>query len=112
MSDRITDALWCLSLDGSHDKETGETDTTGWFALFRGGMADLRVEDGEGLTQDDFETLRRAAGAILSVDSHGSRSSTLYATTEALEEAWSEIEADCMPEDDDDSPAPEGWGDI
>lgn len=96
MSKYLTDFLWDLSLESNQDDESGDSETTGWYALFdwsspesKEEMLDIAKE--YGLKQDQIAIIESSSGAILNQVSSGNKDSTVYDSVDQLDEAWNNI---------------------
>lgn len=99
MSEHLTEFLWDMSLDQGHDEETGESETTGWFALFDWSTPDSKEEMIEfakqfDCTDEEIAIINESVGAILSQVSSGLKDVKTFNSIDKLNEAWEEILSD------------------
>ena len=97
--------LWDLSMDAGHDEETGDSETTGWYALFDWSsdpdeFVELAKEYGLTSTRVASTDIRQRAGAIISQTSDGTIRLSLFSTKKELMEEW-DILLEETAEDDD-----------
>lgn len=74
----LAEKLWEQSMEGWHDREAGDVETIGWYALFLAQPA----------TKDEGAKLP----AILSTDEQGFVFAVEYANDELAFDAWARIE--------------------
>jgi hypothetical protein len=92
----INEYLHALTMESGHDEETGSTQELGWFGLFQGPVIDpaaMDVQTNPELTAEEIEQLQQCAGAIVTEDSNGFVSATIYTSADELNKDWQRIDA-------------------
>jgi len=79
------------TMEGAHDDETGDCETTGWFGLVKGKLDPTGIDGSDKLSADDRAFLARMIGAIVCEDSQGFVSVDYYDREEDMREEWERI---------------------
>ena len=91
----VDEILYSLTLHGCDD-ECGTVEDIGWHGRLNGPLSaeDVETYSADNLSVDDRCYLRAGAGFIVREDSQGFVDVAHYDTKEALDSAWSRIQAD------------------